>query len=140
VQVEVRWDGGMRFSWNDRWVMDATPEHGGTGAGPAPMETVLLALAGCTGMDVVAILQRMRAPLEELRIEVEAERAAEHPRVFTSIRLRYHLNGEGLKPAQVLRAVTLSQERYCSVSAMLRASARVSYEMLLNGSPVPLEA
>jgi len=140
VQVDVRWDGGMRFSWKDRWVMDATPEHGGAGAGPAPMETVLLALAGCTGMDVVAILQRMRAPLAGLHIEVEAERASEQPRVFTRIHLRYHLDGEGLRPDQAVRAVSLSQQRYCSVSAMLRASAPVSYEVLLNGAPVPLEA
>jgi len=75
-----------------------------------------------------------------LHIEVEAERASEHPRVFTRIHLRYQLDGEGLRPDQAVRAVSLSQQRYCSVSAMLRASAPVSYEVLLNGAPVPLEA
>lgn len=135
MRTEVTWQGGMRFGAGDRWVMDASPEHGGSGAGPTPMETVLIALAGCTGMDVITILQKMRAPLAGLRIEVEAERADDHPRVFTAIHLRYHLSGEGLKPEQVVRAVALSQERYCSVSAMLRASARVSYQVFLNGSP-----
>lgn len=138
MRTEVTWQGGMRFSADGRWVMDSTPEHGGTGTGPTPMETVLLALAGCTGMDVVSILRKMRAPLADLRIEVEAERAREHPRVFTAIHLRYHLNGEGLKPEQAVRAVGLSQEKYCSVSAMLRASARLTYEVVLNGSLIPL--
>lgn len=139
MRTEVTWQGGMRFAAGDRWVLDATPEHGGSGAGPAPMETVLMALAGCTGMDVVSILRKMRAPLGGLRIEVEAERATDHPRVFTAIHLRYHLTGEGLRPEQVVRAVTLSQERYCSVSRMLRATARITYEVLLNGSPIPHE-
>ncbi len=139
MRTEVSWQGGMQFRAGERWVVDASPEHGGSGAGPTPMETVLIGLAGCTGIDVVSILGKMRAPLEQLRIEVQAERAAHPPKVFTAIHLRYHLRGEGLQPDQVVRAVTLSQERYCSVSAMLRSTARITYEILLNGSPVPLQ-
>jgi putative redox protein len=108
--------------------MDAHPEHGGTAAGPAPMEVLLLALAGCTGMDVVPILRKMRAPVERFSIEVTADRAETHPRVLTAIHLRYLAAGPGLRVDQVEKAVALSQDRYCSVSAMLRQAAPVTFE------------
>lgn len=107
--------------------MDTRPEHGGSGQGPSPMESVLLALAGCTGMDVVSILAKMRAPLAGIEIRVSADRADDHPRVFTAIRLDYVFRGTGLRPDQVERAVQLSQEKYCSVSAMLRRSTDLTY-------------
>jgi putative redox protein len=114
--------------------LDARPEHGGTGRGPSPMETVLLALAGCTGMDVVSILGKMRAPLGGLEIRVYAERVDDHPRIFTKIRLEYIFQGDGLRPEQAGRAVQLSQEKYCSVSAMLRASATLTYTWRIAGA------
>jgi putative redox protein len=91
------------------------------------METVLLALGGCTGMDVIDILGKMRAPLSGLEIAIAADRADEHPRVFTRIALEYVFFGDGLRPEQVSRAVELSQTRYCSVSAMLRKAAELTY-------------
>ena len=112
-------------------VMDSAREHRGTSAGPTPMQTVLLALAGCTGMDVVSILEKMRTPLEGLKIEVNGERATEHPKVFTRIHLRYVVRGAGLREEDVRKAIDLSQEKYCSVSAMLRATATITYEVLL---------
>ncbi|HLW46395.1 MAG TPA: OsmC family protein [bacterium] len=131
MEATLRWDGGMRFGGvaesGGTITLDARPEHGGTGQGPSPMETVLLALAGCTGMDVVSILGKMRAPLEGLEIRVSGDRADEHPRVFTRIRLEYIFRGNDLQPDQAARAVQLSQEKYCSVSAMLRASATLTY-------------
>ena len=132
MDATVRWTGGMGFAGasaesGGKITMDSRPEHGGTGLGPSPMETVLLALAGCTGMDVVSILETMRAPLAGLEIRVSGDRADEHPRVFTRIRLEYIVRGNDLKPEQVGRAVQLSQEKYCSVSAMLRASAELTY-------------
>jgi putative redox protein len=113
--------------------LDARPEHGGTGQGPSPMETLLLALAGCTGMDVVSILGKMRAPLDGLEIRVSGDRADDHPRVFTRIRLEYVFRGNDLRPEQAGRAVQLSQEKYCSVSAMLRASAELTYTWRIAG-------
>jgi putative redox protein len=131
MNTTVRWTHAMQFSGTGAAgttiAMDARPEHGGEGAGPSPMETVLLALAGCTGMDVVSVLQKMRAPLEALEIRITAERAEEHPRVFTSIALEYDFVGTGLRPDQVSRAVELSQTRYCSVSAMLKQVAAFTY-------------
>jgi putative redox protein len=131
MEAMVQWKDGMRFDGTAESggtvTLDARPEHGGTGRGPSPMETMLLALAGCTGMDVVSILRKMRAPLEGLDIRVSADRADKHPRVFARIRLDYVFRGPGLRPDQVERAVQLSQEKYCSVSAMLRASAELTY-------------
>jgi putative redox protein len=130
MNATVRWTNGMRFAGTASGpsiTMDARPEHGGTGAGPSPMETVLLALGACTGMDVVSVLQKMRAPLEGLEIQVTAERAEEHPRVFTSIAMEYTVAGPSLRPDQVGRAIELSQTRYCSVSAMLGRVAALTY-------------
>jgi putative redox protein len=131
MNATVRWTSGMQFTGagaaGTTTTMDARPEHGGQGTGPSPMETVLLALAGCTGMDVVSILQKMRVPLEGLEIRVTAERAEEHPKVFTRIALEYIVTGADLRPDQVTRAVELSQTQYCSVSAMLRRAAELTY-------------
>lgn len=135
MQVQARWTSGMRFEGTNAdglsVTMDAHPEHGGAGGGPAPMETLLLALAGCTGADVVSILRKMRAPLDRFTIEVHADRAAEHPRVLTAIHLRYDAAGRGLQPDQVKKAVALSQEKYCSVSAMLRRATPITYDVVV---------
>ncbi len=131
MNATVRWTEGMRFTGTPESgasiTLDARPEHGGTGRGPSPMETVLLALGGCTGMDVVSILHKMQAPLKGLEIRITADRAETHPQVFTRIALEYIFSGEGLHAAQVRRAVELSQTRYCSVSAMLRQAADLTY-------------
>jgi putative redox protein len=131
MNVEVRWEGAMRFEGTGAsgaaMTLDARPEHGGTGQGPSPMETLLIALAGCTGIDVVSILNKMRAPLRGLEIKVSGDRAAEHPRVFTDVRLEYIFRGPDLRPEQVGRAVELSQDTYCSISAMVRKSAALTY-------------
>lgn len=131
MNATVRWATAMRFVGTSesgaRLTLDALPEHEGTGQGPTPMETVLLALGGCTGMDVVSILTKMRAPLEGLEIHIAADRADTHPKVFTRITLEYIFSGPGLEAEQVKRAVELSQEKYCSVSAMLRRVAELSY-------------
>jgi putative redox protein len=137
MKATVRWAKHMRFVGTPesgaQLTLDALPEHGGTGQGPSPMETVLVALGGCTGMDVVSILSKMRAPLEGLEIRIAADRADTHPKVFTRIRLEYIFSGPGLEADQVKRAVELSQEKYCSVSAMLRRVADLSYTWRIVG-------
>ncbi len=138
MNATVRWATGMRFAGMPESgpgiTLDAMPEHGGSGQGPSPMETVLLALGGCTGMDVVSILGKMRAPLEGLEIRITADRAPTHPQVFTRIALEYVFSGPGLQADQVKRAVELSQERYCSVSAMLRRTADLTYSWRIAGA------
>jgi putative redox protein len=90
-----------------------------------------MALAGCTGMDVIAILKKMRAPVERFAIEVHAERPADHPRVLTAIHLRYVASGKGLELAQVRNAVALSLDRYCSISAMLRKAVSLTHDVVV---------
>lgn len=100
-------------------------------AGSSPMELVLLALCGCTGYDVVSILQKKREPLTGLVVTAHAEKAPEPPRVYTEIKLHYRISGEvAQKSAE--DAVRLSEEKYCSVAAMLGKTARITYEIQLD--------
>lgn len=135
--VTVNWTGGMAFEGltgeGHRVALDAAPAVGGSGAAPRPTELVLIGLGGCTGMDVVSILRKMQQPLESFAMKIEADRSAEHPKVFTAIRLLYRLTGEGLQPEKVRRAIELSLEKYCTVANMLNKTARVSYAAEING-------
>jgi len=137
MDVKVQWDCAMLFRGftpeATSIMMDAHLEHGGTNAAPTPMDTLLMALAGCTGMDVIGILHKMRAPVERFAIDVHAERATDHPRVLTAIHLRYVASGKGLEAAQVRKAVSLSLDRYCSISAMLRKAAPLTYDVVVVG-------
>jgi putative redox protein len=108
-------------------VMDGPGEFGGAGAATRPKELVLLALAGCTGSDVVSILKKKRAPLDHLELNVTAEQSDEHPQVYTSIHVDYVFRGDGLKAVDVERAIELSETKYCSVSAMLRSSVALTH-------------
>ncbi len=123
-----------RVSWTeeDRFLGVATSGHGivvdagSTKLGPGPMELVLIGLCSCTGIDVVSILRKKREPFTALQVHAEAERASEPPSVYTSIRLVYRVGGRVSKKA-VEDAVRLSEEKYCSVAAMLNKTAKISY-------------
>lgn len=109
-------------------VMDGAPEAGGRNLGARPMEMVLLGLAGCTGFDVVQILRKARQAVGGCVVEVSAERAEKPPKVFTRIHVHYRVSGEALAEHQVRRAVSLSAEKYCSVSVMLGRSAEITHD------------
>jgi putative redox protein len=93
---------------------------------PSPMELLLIALGGCTGSDVVGILEKKRQRVTGYEIEVRAERRAEHPRIYTQIEVIHRIRGNGIDPKAVAHAVELSETKYCSVSAMLGASAHIA--------------
>ncbi len=113
---------------SNHWVtMDGPPEFGGSNAGSRPKELVLMALGGCTGSDVVSILQKKRVPVENLRINLTAQVAEGHPQVFTAIHVEYVLSGIGINPREVERAIELSTTKYCGVSAMLRESVKITH-------------
>jgi putative redox protein len=100
------------------------------GQGATPMELLAVSLAGCTAMDVVSILQKMRQPLEAFRVEVNGERAGEHPKRFLSVQVVYYLKG-ALDEKKVQRAIALSEAKYCSVEATLRPAVPISSRYVL---------
>jgi putative redox protein len=107
-------------------VMDASPDVGGRDLGARPMELVLMGTGGCSAIDVVHILRKARQAISDCVVELEAERAAEDPKVFTRIHMHYVVTGKGLSPAQVERAVKLSKDKYCSASIMLARTAEIT--------------
>ncbi|HET9232663.1 MAG TPA: OsmC family protein [Candidatus Eisenbacteria bacterium] len=137
MPVEATWTQEMefrvQFPAGETLTLASVPRDRRPGPGPSPMDAVQAAVAACTGMDVISILQKMRKTLSSLRIEVEATRREEHPRIFTDLVLIYHLDGPDLDEASVGRAVHLSQEKYCSVAAMLRPTVRLDYRIRMNG-------
>lgn len=110
------------------WIsIDGPEKFGGSNAGIRPKELVLLALAGCTGSDVVSILQKKRAKLEDFEINITAETREEHPQVFTKIRIEYVFYGNELETEDIERAIELSSTKYCSVQAMLKPSVEITH-------------
>jgi len=112
--------------------LDTNRASGGHDAGFSPMELLLTALGGCTGMDVISILRKKRQHVTGLEVQVEGVRADEHPRVYTEIWVKFIVTGHHVDPAAVERAIELSRDKYCGVSATLRhtASFHYSYEIL----------
>ena len=109
-------------------VIDGSEIIGGRNLGVRPMEMLLMGLGGCTAMDVLSILRKQRQDVADCVIEVEGERGDEHPKIFTKIHVHFIITGHGLKDNYVKRAVNLSAERYCSVSAMLGKSAEITHD------------
>lgn len=115
-------------------VLDSGESVGGKNRGARPLQLLLMGLAGCTAMDVISILQKMREPLQDLRVNVAAQQAGEHPRVFTDIHVEYVVAGD-VKEESVRKAIKLSEDRYCPANAMLRQAATItsSYRILPAG-------
>jgi putative redox protein len=128
VSAKAQWTDGERFlgeaTSRHAIVMDAAAEK----TANTPMELVLIALCGCTAYDVVSILRKKREPLTSLEVRAQAERAAEPPSVYTEIKLTYRVGGK-VSPKAAEDAVRLSKEKYCSVSAMLEKTARITSEI-----------
>ncbi len=140
--VNVRWAGNRQFvGWDETGhglVMDSKPEYKGEGTGTRPLELVLYALAGCTAMDVVSILEKKRQDVAGLEIRVEAQqREDDYPKIYTRINLHYVVTGRGITDAAVSRSIELSEEKYCSVRGMLGPQVEVStsFEVLESSSP-----
>jgi putative redox protein len=109
-------------------VMDGPPDSGGRNLGVRPMEMLLLGMGGCTAADVVHILKRSRQSVTDCVVELDAERAAEVPKVFTRIHVHFIVTGNKLSENQVKRAVQLSAEKYCSASLMLAKTAAITHD------------
>lgn len=113
--------------------MDGSPEIGGQELGARPMQLVLMALGGCTSMDVLSMLKKMREEVKSYKVLVDGERATEHPMVFTRIHVHFILEGH-LKKDNVQKAIDLSMDKYCSVTHMLNKTAAIthSFEIVSN--------
>jgi putative redox protein len=108
--------------------MEPGPKYGGSGRNPTPMDLVAMALGGCTGIDILLVMQKMRAKLTRLEIDVETRRREEPPSYFEEIRLTYIASGDGVTEENLKRAASLSHDKYCSVGAMLKEKAKITYD------------
>lgn len=132
MKCRVKWLDHMSFVGESgsghSVVMDGAPEAGGRDLGVRPMEMLLLGLGGCTAFDVVSILHKSRQQIADCEVVIEAERAAEIPRVFTKIHVHFIVSGKALDAGKVGKAVALSADKYCSASKMLEQAAEVSHD------------
>ncbi len=137
LKTRVRWVEEHRFvaTTGSGFSLVLDNPHREGGAAASPMELLLVSLAGCTGVDVVAILEKMRQPLERFEVEVEGWRAEKHPRVYTVLDVVYRAEG-ALDPKKLLKAVELSEGKYCSVSEMLRPTSKINIRVELNGATI----
>ena len=132
--VNTSWQGNMKFDAvvsGHHVVMDALPVVGGNDEGARPKELMLAALAGCTGMDVVSILKKMRVEPEFFNIRVEAEMTEEHPKHYTSMHIIYEFKGENLDMEKLQKAIKLSHDQYCGVSASYRKGMEITFEIVV---------
>lgn len=129
------WRGDMSFELEldgHTLIVDADESVGGTNQGPRPKGLMLSALAGCTGMDVVAILNKMQMPFARFEMDIEGDTTDSHPKVYKTIEVIYRFWGEELDEAKIEKAVNLSQTKYCGVSATLQEAGEVTWRIELN--------
>lgn len=132
--VNVNWSGNMAFDAEVNGFsikIDATEAVGGKNGGPRPKPLSLVSLGGCTGMDVISILGKMRVEPDYFNVEISGELTEEHPKYYNKIHIRYIFRGENLPMAKLEKAVTLSQDRYCGVTAMLDKAADITHEIIV---------
>ncbi|HNZ61581.1 MAG TPA: OsmC family protein [Paludibacteraceae bacterium] len=109
--------------------IDLGKEDGGEDAGPRPKKLLLVAAAGCSGLDVVPLLKKMRVELKGFDIQIEAQMSEEHPKQYTSMKVIYEFEGDNLPMEKLEKAVTLSYEKYCGVMAMYKKAIPISWEI-----------
>jgi putative redox protein len=143
MKAQITWTGpGLRMIGETddgpAIVVDSSGTFG-THSGLTPMELVLIGTAGCTAMDVISIMAKKRQPLTNLQIKVGAERADDHPRVFTKMHLEYIAYGTGVDESALARAIELSEEKYCSALAMLKQVVTITNSYRVIETPNPTE-
>ncbi len=124
------------ISDSNHWVnLDGPEDFGGFSAGPRPMEYMLLGLAGCAAMDVLSILRKKRIELNDFTMEIQAEQSANHPKVFTKVKLNYIFDGKNIQSSDVDRAIELTVDKYCGATAMLKNTVNIihNYQILNSG-------
>lgn len=136
MNTTVKWIDGMMMvgesASGHAIVMDGPEDLGGKNLGIRPMEMLLLGMGGCTTIDVVSTLKKMREEVRDCRVEISAARADEHPKVFTKIHLNFIINGSNLDEKKVEKAISLSADKYCSASIMLGKIADITHDFTIN--------
>ena len=128
--VSMNWLGDMAFQTSlngHKITIDASEEHGGKDLGPRPKSLMLVALGGCTGMDVVSILKKMRVEYNSLEVVVEGDLAEEHPKKFLHMKIYYNFTGNNLPLDKIQKAVDMSREKYCGVAANYKESMEIDH-------------
>lgn len=132
--IKAQWLNDLSFEAEvdgHKLYMDTSLEHGGKNTGPRPKLLMMTALAGCTGMDVAAILKKMRENVDEFSVEVEGDVSEEHPKRFVGMKVVYRLKGKDISRKNVEKAVSLSSEKYCGVSANYREAFDIAHEIII---------
>jgi putative redox protein len=143
VKAKVTWQGRMSFEGTAdtgfSLPLGANPNVGGDNDGFRPMELMALSLAGCTAMDVISILSKKRQHVTKFEVQVHAERAEEHPKVFTHVQIEYLIEGHQVDPAAVERALDLSANKYCSAQQMLIKAVEIEHTYRITESNPAVE-
>jgi putative redox protein len=130
--IKTEWKGNMAFEADvngHKVIMDAPTETGGDNSGPSPKKLMLVALSGCTGMDVVSILKKMRVDIEKCSVEVQGDVTEEHPKQYFKMHVIYEFTGKNLPVDKLEKAVKMSEETYCGVGALYRKAIEVTSEI-----------
>jgi len=132
--IQLNWQSGMAFETEVdgfKINVDAKDENGGAGKGPRPKPLMMVALAGCTGMDVISILQKMKVDPDDFAVKIEGDITEEHPKHFTKMHIIYQFKGKDLPLDKLEKAINLSLDRYCGVHASYRKAMEITYDLEL---------
>jgi putative redox protein len=136
LEAKIDWEQGLAFQAHldgFDFVIDGPQASGGRARGPRPKGLTLVSLLGCTGMDVISILGKMKVKVEKFAVTAEAQLAEEHPKKILAIKVIYAFSGPGLTPEPLRKAIALSEEKYCGVRATLAPTVAISHEIIING-------
>lgn len=131
-QIQLKWTGDMSFETEvngHKMALDAAEKVGGKNRGPRPKPLLLVALAGCTSMDVISLLNKMRVEYDDFFMDIDGDVSEDHPKYYTHLRLVYNIKGDSIDQKKVEKAIKLSQEKYCGVNFMLGKAADISYQI-----------
>ena len=134
--INVKWLENMCFEaevGDHKIIIDADEKVGGQNKGPRPKPLMLVALAGCTGMDVASLMRKMRIQFDEFSVKVDGKLNDEHPKKYTEIKVIYEIKGGNIPLDKVKKAVQLSEEKYCGVNAVYKEAIKMSSEIRING-------
>ncbi len=136
MKTNVVWKDGMAFDAHldgFTFTIDSHEAFGGRNLGPMPKGLTLVSLAGCTAMDVISILQKMRVKVDSFEVAIDAKMAKDHPKKFLEVVIKYIFTGKDLPLEKIKTAIILSLETYCGVSATLASTVKISYQIIING-------